>query len=232
MSIASAIIDEIIKIVGLIIWPALVFFVVLRYDKQIRELIKQIKKITGAGVSAEMTEEVNEIARKVNEIPQKVEKPEEEDENLLNLKELAESDPQLALAKVRIEIEKQLNLLYDIYVPENTRPRYRLSPRSILENLRKKDIIEQPLAAVLQDIIGVANKAIHGEDISPENAVKLIETANTALSELEYVIINHALKTAKSEIVDHSTVEAYSNAEYLLTTRCHLESCGAPCHAA
>lgn len=88
----------------------------------------------------------------------------------------------------------------------------------MLESLRKKGIVEQPLAAVLQDIIGVANKAIHGEDISPENAVRLIDTANTALSQLEYVIINHALKTAKSEIVDQSTVEAYANAEYLLTT--------------
>ena len=218
MSIATPIIDEIIKIVGVIIWPALVFFVIVRYDKEIRELIKRIKKITGAGVSAEMTEEVNEIARKVNEIPQKGEQTDEESENIVNLKELAESDPQLALAKIRIEIEKQLKLLYDIYFPEITRYGNRLSARSMLESLRKKGIVEQPLTAVLQDIIGVANKAIHGENISPENAVRLIDTASTALSELEYVILNHALKTAKSESVNQSTVAAYVNAEYLLTT--------------
>lgn len=216
--IISAIVDEIMKIVGVIIWPVLIVFVILRYDKELRELIKRIKKISGAGVSAEMTDEVNEIARKVSEIPQNGKQTDEESENLLNLKELAESDPQLALAKVRIEIEKQLNLLFDIYVPENVRHRNRLSPRLLLESLRKKGIIEQPLASVLQDIISVANKAIHGEDISPENAVKLIETANTALSELEYVILKHALKTAKSEIVDQRTIEAYANAEYLLTT--------------
>jgi hypothetical protein len=218
MSIVSAIIDEILKIVGIIIWPALVFFAIVRYDKEIRELIKRIKKISGAGVSAEMTEEVNEIARKASEIPQKEVQTDEESENIVNLKNLAESDPQLALAKVRIEIEKQLHLLYDIYFPDNARHGSRLSPRSLLDSLRKKGIIEPPLAAVLLDIIGVANKAIHGEDISSENAVRLIDTANTALTELEYVILNHALKTAKSEIVDQSTVEAYANAEYLLTT--------------
>ena len=66
--------SDFVKLVGIVIWPALILYVIKHYDKEIRELIKRIKKISGGGVSAEIAEEVNKIERKASEIPLKKEK--------------------------------------------------------------------------------------------------------------------------------------------------------------
>ena len=179
-------------------------------------LIKTWKFKYGEFEAEVTTEEINEIERKIKEVPQKAERTTNED--IVSLKDLAESDPQLALAKMRIELEKQLRSLFNIYVSESTRPMKNVSLRLIVDSLAKDGIIEKPLASALKDIIDVTNRTIHGEDISGENVLKLIDTYSTALGELEFIVIDHVLKTVKKETIDESIVETYSNSEYLLTT--------------
>jgi hypothetical protein len=179
-------------------------------------LIKTWKFKYGDFETEVTTEEINDIERKAKEVPQEAEKA--EGDNILNLKILAESDPQLALAKMRIEIEKQLRLLFNIYIPENEHHAKSLSLGLIIESLERRNIIEESLADVIKGIIKVANRTIHGEEISSENTIKLIAIYNTALSELEYVIIDHALKSVKKEAIDSITVDTYFGAEYMLTT--------------
>ena len=179
-------------------------------------LIKTWKFKYGDFETEVTTEEVNEIARKSKEIPQREDMI--ENENFIDLKALAETDPQLALAKIRIEIEKQLRLLYNIYLPADASRVKNPSPRMIVERLLREDIIEKPLASIINDLIVVANRTIHGEEISPENALKLLDTYDTASGELEYVIINHALKSVKKETIDQNVVNVYQNADYVLTT--------------
>ena len=74
------------------------------------------------------------------------------------------------------------------------------------------------MATILQDIVGVANRAIHGGEISSEDALRLVDAASNVLEELGHVAIEHALKSAKEEIVDQNIVNEYSKAEYTLTT--------------
>lgn len=210
--------NNLVALLGIIIWPVLTFYVIIRYDKEFRELIKRIKKISGGGLSAEMTDEVNEIARKVSEISPKDDRVERADKDILNLESLAESDPPLALANVRVEIENQLQLLYKTYLPERAGSGRMLGPRSILESLQRRNIIESSLAAALQDIINVTNRSIHGQDISSQNALKLVDTANRVWLELQYVLVEHALETIKTETIDGATVDEYRDARYLLTT--------------
>ncbi|GHO85228.1 hypothetical protein [Dictyobacter formicarum] len=192
------------------------FLLVLLFILPYLPLIKTWKFKYGEFEAEVTTEEINEIKRKVNDIPQKAEKTENED--IINLKDFAESDPQLALAKMRIELEKQLRLLFNIYMPESIQHKRNRSLSFIVDSLTKDGIIEKPLASALKDIIGVANRTIHGEEISTENVLKLIDPYNTALGELEFAVIEHALKTVKKETIDQSIVGDYAEAEYLLTT--------------
>jgi hypothetical protein len=179
-------------------------------------LIKTWKFKYGDFEAEVKTEEINELERKASKIPQQEDIT--ENKALLGLRDLAESDPQLALAKVRIEIEKQIQTLYNTYNNNLSSRSKFLGLRAMVERLKAQGIIEVPLAAVLVDVIAVANRTIHGEDISVENAIKFVDTATTALAELEKVIIKHALKSVQTEIIDQATVDIYDDAEYLLTT--------------
>ena len=166
---------------------------------------------------AEVTkEEIEKIESQLAKLPAK--ETDLSKEKILDIRELAETDTQLALAKIRIEIEKQLKSLFNIYLPENSHHASRLSPRLTVESLKKRNILESSLANVLQDVIQVANRAIHGEEISKENALKLVNTASKALSELEDVILNHALRSVKKTVVSNESVRDYSHAQYILTT--------------
>lgn len=173
-----------------------------------------IRKIKFGDFEAEITrQEIEEVKDKVKDL-----KEENKSDYIKNLEELAEVDLQLALAKIRIEIEKQLRSLYQIYIPNKD---ILLRPAGIsimLNTLLQKEVIEDNLAAALKDIIDIANRAIHGEEISIENKKIFISTALKALSQLDDVILDHALKNAKVEKVNKTTVSEYSNANYLLTT--------------
>jgi len=94
--------------------------------------------------------------------------------NLNTVKEQLHSDPVLALAALRIEIEKKLRLTAEHY---NVPQRERYSIRSILEALRKKEILHSEQIEVINHIQHLCNKAIHGFEISYEDAKKIVDIA-------------------------------------------------------
>ena len=74
------------------------------------------------------------------------------------------------------------------------------------------------MAEVLRDVINVANRAIHGESISINNSTKLIDTSVRLLIWLEQIIVNHALRSAKTELIEKEELDKYLNAKYKVTT--------------
>jgi len=174
-----------------------------------------IKKIKYGDFEAEITQkDVSEIEEKIKNIPQKEDKK-IKTELANHLEELVESDPSLALAKVRIELERKIKILADVYLKNKLKFN---SLKNSVHELAKKEIIDKNLELLLCDIINVANRSIHGEDISKRNAIKLINIAEKIIQELDYVIIDNIFKNETKEIIDQKKVDNYMNGLYILKT--------------
>ena len=177
--------------------------------------IHLIKKIKFGDFEAEITQkEVNKIEKMADEIPEKKDK-EIKTEIVEQLNELVEYDPNLALAKARIEIERKIKMLDSIYL-KNKSKSYNL--RNLINELVRNKIIDQNLGALLNDVITVANRSIHGDDVSKKNAVKLISIAGKAIQELDYVVIDNVHKDETKEIIDQKKVDDYMEGHYILKT--------------
>jgi len=178
--------------------------------------IPSIKKIKYGNFEAEITpEEIRKIEKKAEKIPEKKQKKVTSGKTNI-LKNLVETEPALALAKARIEIEKRIRSLAQIYLKEKMPSNFSLT--GLVRDLSENDVIEEPLEALLIDVITVANRAIHGEYVSKEDAVRLVNIADKVIEELEYVVINHALKSGKVKTINHNEVEKYVESEYILKT--------------
>jgi len=74
---------------------------------------------------------------------------------------VAEDDPNLALAGLRIEIEKRLRRL----AQSANIPIYRSSVSKLMRLLYQKGILSQEAYGVLADMIGLLNEAVHGAEV-------------------------------------------------------------------
>lgn len=172
-----------------------------------------IKKIKYGDFEAEIThQEVSDMEKRVEQIEPK--KPTSDHDYIL---ELAKSDIQLALAKIRIEMEKRLDFLNEIYIPKDEKKPYQ-TLREIVWALTYKGIIDDKLAHAIQDALSITNRAIHGESISEKDAYKLADSANKLLAELDFVVIEHALKSTKEEKISKTDIKDFLQGSYKLTT--------------
>jgi len=88
-----------------------------------------------------------------------------------NARKLLDSDPVLALAALRIEIEKSLKVIankLDLPIKEKR------SITEIIINLNRKEIFSYEQVKILRKIIQMCNKAIHGAVISKGEAKEII----------------------------------------------------------
>ena len=74
---------------------------------------------------------------------------------------VAEDDPNLALAGLRIEIEKRLRRL----AQSANIPIYRTSVDKLMHLLYQKGVLNQDAYGVLADMIGLLNQAVHGAEV-------------------------------------------------------------------
>ena len=178
--------------------------------------IPLIKKIKFGSFEAEITpEEIRKIEKKADKIPEKKQKK-VTSEKVSILKDLVKTDPPLALAKARIEIEKRIRSLAQIYMKDKMSGSTGLT--GLIRDLSEIDIIDEQLEVLSIDVVTVANRAIHGEFVSKEDAVRLVDIANRVIEELEYVVINNALKSGKVKTISKDDAEEYIESEYTVKT--------------
>jgi hypothetical protein len=176
-----------------------------------------IKKIKYGDFEAEISpKEVDDIKEASNNIPKQNIEGELQDP-LDEIWGMVNSDPQLALAKVRIEIEKRLKTIFQITQNENEK----IPKRGVtyyIDKLNKKKIIEKNVLSVIEDIVSVANRAIHGEKISTDSAAELIETAYDIIFHLDFIITDSKENKVTKEIISKDELEHYRNSTYELIT--------------
>ena len=102
--------------------------------------------------------------------------------DLDNVRKLLDSDPALAVAALRIEIEKNLKSIawkLDLPIKEKR------SIAEIIVNLKRKEIFSHEEVLILKKIIQMCNKAIHGAVISKGEAKEIISLTEKFYRTLE-----------------------------------------------
>jgi len=99
-----------------------------------------------------------------------------------NARKLLDSDPVLALAALRIEIEKSLKTIAKkLDLPSQEKQ----SITAIIINLKSKEIFSHEQVLILRKIIQMCNKAIHGAVISKGEAKEIISLTEKFYRTLE-----------------------------------------------
>lgn len=126
-----------------------------KFQEEIREVGKLINLSGTAKVKTEVKASLNVVKSKA----------------LDNARKLLDSDPVLALAALRIEIEKNIKTIakqLDLPIKEKQ------SIAAIIANLKSKEIFSHKQVLILRKIIQMCNKAIHGALISRGEAKEII----------------------------------------------------------
>ena len=92
-------------------------------------------------------------------------------------------DPSLALAKVRIDLEREIQR-----IAKQTgvvRQKQLLDFRRTLDLLEKEHLLPQPVFAAIKDILPICNAAVHGQDVSMQTALRVVEIAAEVMQLLQ-----------------------------------------------
>lgn len=131
---------------------------------------------------------------------------------------LAEHDPVLALAKLRIEIEKVVSRLYE-RIAQRKDPKRPPSLGRMILDLARNDFLSPDIGHPLREVVSICNRAVHGEEIRSEDVESIIDTGKYLLEMLHGQAKSLALgDELESRIIDPSVVEEHRHARYRLTT--------------
>lgn len=103
-------------------------------------------------------------------------------ENTYSFQLVVDEDPNLALAGLRIEIEKRLNLITESYQINSERS---ISVGRLLRILGQKELLSHQEQSVLSDMIGLLNGAVHGAKIDSRSANWAMDVGPRLLASLD-----------------------------------------------
>lgn len=158
------------------------FTVLILFILAIPALSQFLKKAKVAGAEFEFREEIESTKKAVQQSVEKAKlkikgepKPVKfETFNLLTAKTLLKSDPVLALASLRIEIERKLGLAVEFFKFQTKRK----TLSEYIDVLNRKEILSSEQVFALQKIVDMCNKAIHGYLVTGKEAKEIIDLAD------------------------------------------------------
>jgi hypothetical protein len=134
-----------------------------------------------------------------------------------SIRDLASSDPVIALAKVRIELEKVLNRLARIAGIEVKRT----SLGMLVKTLSNHEIISSGTGKSLTEVIGICNRAIHGEAISEDSANTIVSLGIDLLEDMYWSAQDQITSGSivSEEVITNNEADSYYQAKrYRLTS--------------
>jgi hypothetical protein len=113
---------------------------------------------------------------------------------------LLSADPALALAHVRIQLERALRSLAGTV--DGGLDATRSSIRRLTEILLDRQVLPPVLAGPIQEVVEVCNKAVHGYAVAPSDAEAIVESGERIVTILE------ELTASRGEISANQIVQA------------------------
>lgn len=180
--------------------------------------IPYLKKIKWGDFEAEInSEEVTKVEKEIKKLPEIKKEvylyPEDRQiSEEINL--VLESDHILALAKLRIELEKILN---QILSKVKDAPK-KLSIGQLVRILEKDKLLDGSHISPIREVIDLCNRAIHGEEVKERDARLIVEIGLNLLNRLYSDYYNIVMKPTKQSTVSAKERDEYSNAKYEVIT--------------
>lgn len=194
----------------------------------ISPFVSAIKKIKFGDFEAEIdSQEVKKLKEDVErKIAENVDREEEKTNPITyeitnKIYNLVENDPVLALAKLRIEIEKVISRLHNRVGPKQVSlyPTKRFVPLGkMLNDLSKTEFLPKNISNNLNEIIHICNRAVHGEEIKQSDAKAVVETGVSLLDLIYSFSLEILGDTLETTEIDKEMLENYQTAKYRLTT--------------
>ena len=165
-------------------WPARfqidTYTILLLFFLAIPLLAPYLKRAKFFGAEFDFRESIIQTSKLISQSENKVKKKPKLESSYFttfsvetSLKLVAE-DPSLALASLRIEIERALTNAAKMLISDPIR----LTLNAIIKTLNKKGYIFKEEAEAIKQIINICNRAIHGANISEPEAREVIDLAS------------------------------------------------------
>ena len=139
------------------------------------------------GVKLELSEKLEKITQEAEVaglITDKTIKEKQPEYDFLNY---AESNPRLALAALRMELENALKLL----AKSNGIVNIKHSVTFLMNDLYSKELLSYKERAALADMVGTLNRAVHGEEIDSRTTNWIIDIAPQILNSINKKVISN-----------------------------------------
>lgn len=134
-----------------------------------------------------------------------------------DIPKLVESDPQLGMAKLRIELEKIMKVIYfRVEQPDFDIDRVPVS--KLMNDLAEKRVIPVALLSSIRDVLSLANRAIHGESIKASDAENLANLGVKVIAELRRIFRGLPGEAVEKRPISKQDERHYSGAKYKVTT--------------
>lgn len=133
------------------------------------------------------------------------------------IRQLVREDERLALAQVRILLEDALRRLHLARL-EGSEISSRMSLARLVDKLSKDEIINPTLNGALRDVIGLANRAVHGESVETAVAEDLALLGVRLVRELQRTRQDLLRTPVEKSVISSNEVEEFRNARYRVTT--------------
>jgi hypothetical protein len=190
----------ILEFVKALAWPITILVVALIFRAPLRAILSRLRKAgLPGGVSIDFQEEIleaRELSEKVEALPPPADRPKppaipltEANARMIRVglrptasgldmtyyREIAENDPTLALAGLRIELEVMAN---NIAVGFKLATRKNEALSSLLSRLKANGAISSGQLELTRKILNLCNQAIHGRTVTKEEAEEVIDAAS------------------------------------------------------
>ena len=185
--------------------------------------VAAIKKVKIGEFEAEIQpEEVSRVTREAERsIPVQAQDDARHVERkaITTIKNLLDADPIVALAKLRIELERRLRRLKQSTDPGTRNIKRPIPPERMIRELVAQGIFTEKFGDPLRGVIAICNRAIHGEDIRDVDARKIINAGFEFIEVLDVMIRQHAAtRPLETTVITPEERDKLAAAMYLLTT--------------
>jgi len=134
-----------------------------------------------------------------------------------SIKQLVTSDPVIALAKLRIELEKVLNRLNRI-ISKQAKGKKPVSLVKIVFELTNKGILPLDISGPIREVIYICTRAIHGEHIRQKDAESIVDIGTSLLERIYRQVKDYILEPTDTIPIEKDLFKKYESAKYRLTT--------------
>lgn len=161
-------INDLIMAISHLLWPILVFVLVLIFKKEINKLIPRIKhwKMFGNEIEIEIDNLKNEVEKTSNQTPDTSYKTE-------SFSFLVNQNPKMALISLAIEIEKEMKIL--VATTGVFKGRRYISLQQSFDLLYERGVLSKDIKESIRIFWDLRNKLVHGKDEEDENIIRVLD---------------------------------------------------------